>query len=364
MSNTLGCNASSGVANAAQNAGYGDANYQNSFAFHSCGGSCAKEMCASGTCNTALSYVSMAVPHAYTLCRKIPGGCGLGTDVDVNNCGQCGFVCPSVPNATVTCTDSQCAIQECAYGYQDCDGVFENGCEVDVMNDPLNCGTCGNSCGGESCGGGVCASATSSFAVLEDQNIVYQDLEYVLLKVALTSPMSVSGNWCEEYQNLCAEYGANPTGCGSDFNSGGYGDCKETYGSVGVSNTLGCNASSGVASAANQAGYSDAKYQNSFAFHSCGGSCTKEMCASGTCNTALSYVSMEVPHAYTLCRLIREAVELEPMLTSTIAGLVEMYAPPWPMAPSRARTESAPWVPVTRDMPIVMVPSRMAVKRT
>ena len=132
---------------------------------------------------------------------------------------------------------------------------------------------------------------------------MYQDISYTLLKVSLNSMMSVADNWCFEYQNLCASVGGVPTGCGSNFNGGGYGDCKVTYGSDGVSNSLGCNASSGVANAANNAGYGDATYQNSFAFHSCGGSCQKEMCASGTCNTALSYISMDVEHGYTLCKM-------------------------------------------------------------
>ncbi len=303
VSNSLGCNASDGVANAAKQGGYQDANNQNSFAFHSCGGSCQKEMCATGYCNTALSYVSMEVSHAYTLCKKVSGGCGIGTDVDINNCGACGNVCAQVANASVVCAGGKCTIDSCDFGYADCDGVFENGCEVNTMTDGSNCGTCGTSCGGEACVTGTCASSESSFNVVESQLITYQDITYTLLKVTLASNMSVAANWCYEYKNLCADFGGVPTGCGSNFNGGGYGDCKQTYGSDGQSNSLGCNASGGVANAAKQAGYGDANGQNSFAFHSCGSSCQKEMCATGYCNTALSYVSMEVPHAYTLCKM-------------------------------------------------------------
>jgi len=299
----LGCNASGGVSSAAQQAGYEDANSQNSFAFHSCGGNCQKEMCASGGCNGALSYVSMEVPHAYTLCRVIPGGCGIGTDVDINNCGTCGNVCPQVANGTVACNDGVCSVGSCDSGYGDCDEAFENGCEIDLMSDSNHCGVCESSCGGESCSTGTCASSTNSFTIIESQPIVHEDISYTLLKVSLNSAMSVAQNWCAEYQNLCSSVGGVPTGCGSNFNGGSYGDCKVTYGSDGISNSLGCNASGGVSSAAQQAGYGDANSQNSFAFHSCGGNCQKQMCASGSCNSALSYVSMEVNHAYTLCKM-------------------------------------------------------------
>ena len=115
--------------------------------------------------------------------------------------------------------------------------------------------------------------------------------------------MSVAETWCHEYLNLCQAYGGVPTGCGDDFDGGGYADCKEMYLSDGVSNTLGCNPSGGVSSAAQQAGYPDATSMNSFAFHSCGGSCQKQMCNGDYCNSALSYISVGQPFGYTLCKM-------------------------------------------------------------
>lgn len=307
VSDSLGCNPSSGVANAAILAGFSEATSSNSFGFHSCGGSCMKEMCEGQNCNSALSYVDTSVAEAYTLCKSIPGGCGIGTDVDVNHCGSCGNVCASTPNASHHCESGECMIKSCDLGALDCDGVYDNGCEIDAMNDPQNCGSCGNVCSGGSadgCAGGTCLSSLSSFTVLESQDIVYADIGYVLLKVSLNSMNSVSENWCQEYQDLCSSYEGFPTGCGDQFNFGSYQDCKTTYSSLGVSNSLGCNPSGGVASAAGQAGYTDATSANSFAFHSCGGACSKQMCAGSNCNSALSYIDMGQSHGYTLCKKI------------------------------------------------------------
>jgi hypothetical protein len=72
--NTLSCNPSGGVMNAAKQNGYGDATFTNSFGFHTCidnqPGSCTKTMCSGNNCNNALSYFDFAQPFGYTLCRK------------------------------------------------------------------------------------------------------------------------------------------------------------------------------------------------------------------------------------------------------------------------------------------------------
>ncbi len=70
-SDTLGCNPSGGVANAAIQNGFSDANSYNSFGFHYCdAGTCSKTMCSGTYCSTSLSYVDLTEPYGYTLCKK------------------------------------------------------------------------------------------------------------------------------------------------------------------------------------------------------------------------------------------------------------------------------------------------------
>jgi len=337
ISNTLGCNASGGVRNAAVQAGYADATSQNSFAFHSCGGSCQKEMCSGDHCNSALSYIDASKDHGYTLCLvclpecsgKVCGddGCGgdcgtCGGEQDACIAGQCvcqpacdGLDCGAdgCGGSCSDCAGLECGDDGCGGHCGTCGGYQEEGvagecvCQPDCEGKACGADGCGGSCGscdvaGEQCAGGSCHPAVGSFGIMETKDITYQGLDYLLLKVGLISSTATTDNWCYEYTQLCQHYGYVPTGCGDSYNSGGYGDCKTTYLSDGTSNTLGCNPSGGVSNAASQNGYADATSQNSFAFHSCGGSCQKEMCSGTYCNSALSYIDMTMAHGYTLCK--------------------------------------------------------------
>lgn len=76
----------------------------------------------------------------------------------VANCGECGQGCAAT-NATVACVDQggsnyQCEIATCVDGpslnYEDCDGQYANGCEVNVLTNVNHCGGCAGG-GGQSC---------------------------------------------------------------------------------------------------------------------------------------------------------------------------------------------------------------------
>jgi alpha-tubulin suppressor-like RCC1 family protein len=49
-------------------------------------------------------------------------------------------------------------VASCASGFDDCDGIYANGCEADLSSDAMNCGACGTACGpGGSCAAGSCS---------------------------------------------------------------------------------------------------------------------------------------------------------------------------------------------------------------
>ncbi len=236
-------------------------------------------------------------------------GCEIDLSKDLNNCGSCNNACPLVDHGQTSCESGSCAIASCDADWGDCDMTVANGCEASLLNDTAHCSACNSPCNlaaNEQCLSGVCKTVPFNYQVLETKNVNYQGIDYLLLKVSYLSQTSIAANWCAEYLALCQSYGYVPTGCGSNFNSGGYGYCKSKYLSDGVSNTLNCNASSGVAAAAKQAGYADASSTNSFAFHSCNDgpdtSCGKTMCTGDYCNNALSYFGYSKPHGYTLCK--------------------------------------------------------------
>src|SRR5262245_10073084 len=53
---------------------------------------------------------------------------------DLFHCGICGRACNNPPNGeAISCVDGACSIAECAGGFDDCDGDFENGCEADLL---------------------------------------------------------------------------------------------------------------------------------------------------------------------------------------------------------------------------------------
>jgi hypothetical protein len=339
-SNSLGCNPSGGVSNAAQQNGFPGATSANSFGYHSCGGSCQKQMCSGDHCNSALSYIDTTKDYGYTLCLMCKPDC------EGKSCGDdgCGGTCGTCQGEQDLCTDGLCLCQPacdgkvcgkdgCGGSCGGCDGKVcgGDGCDgicgvCPGLQDECIAGACvcipdcdGKVCGEDGCGGscgacndpnqgchmGDCKPYKGSWIILDEKEIVYKGIYYLLLKVGFKSDMSTADNWCYEYTDLCESYGYVPTGCGDDFPNGGYGECKTKYMSDGTSNSLGCNPSGGISNAAQQSGYGDANSANSFGFHSCGGSCQKQMCSGQHCNSALSYIDMTKEHGYTLCLMCK-----------------------------------------------------------
>ncbi len=93
--------------------------------------------CVGGNCN----IVTCAT--GYADCNLNPNdGCEtnvLGTDNA--NCGGCNIPCAPA-HANGICQAGSCTLGACAPGYQDCDTMPGDGCEVNTDNDPNHCGSC------------------------------------------------------------------------------------------------------------------------------------------------------------------------------------------------------------------------------
>jgi hypothetical protein len=87
---------------------------------------------------------------------------------DPANCRTCGGRCPGLSSASArraaqggpTCIGGECSYV-CFPGFADCDGDYDNGCEVNLQNDPRHCGSCKTPCPlgpGQPCVAGQCLS--------------------------------------------------------------------------------------------------------------------------------------------------------------------------------------------------------------
>jgi hypothetical protein len=111
--------------------------------------------CSSGSCTVA------SCNAGYGNCDgSAANGCEVNLQTSVSNCGSCGNAC-STPNGSPTCSSGSCAVGSCNSGYANCNGSPADGCEINITNDALNCGGCGNNCGSV-CIGNVAATSCSA----------------------------------------------------------------------------------------------------------------------------------------------------------------------------------------------------------
>lgn len=93
--------------------------------------------------------------------------CNTNLSNDSKNCGACGKECPvgfGYLNMTSACVNGTCeptCVKQLAGGkfwnFADCNGVLEDGCEINTSTDPNNCGGCGLECAaGVPCVDGKC----------------------------------------------------------------------------------------------------------------------------------------------------------------------------------------------------------------
>lgn len=114
-----------------------------------------------------LACVATDCPAPFATCPSDEGPvykCGTDLAHDVKNCGSCGNECLVYKplHMTSRCVDGACEL-ECRNDpssqtdMRNCNGEIDDGCEIDVLKDPKNCGACGKACAaGDPCIKGKC----------------------------------------------------------------------------------------------------------------------------------------------------------------------------------------------------------------
>ncbi|MEZ4375617.1 MAG: hypothetical protein R3B07_32705 [Polyangiaceae bacterium] len=158
--------------------------------------------------------------------------CG-DTCVNVNDpafgCAAPGCSSCVVPNATPVCSGVNCAIGSCAAGFDDCNTDAVDGCEINIDQDPRNCGGCGNDCFANTtadnwrCVAGKCEVSSCPLG-FEDCNQDPSDG----CEVDLNSSVGNCG-FCSNPCNLAnATAQCNAGQCEVGSCDSGYGDCDGT----------------------------------------------------------------------------------------------------------------------------------------
>jgi hypothetical protein len=112
-------------------------------------------------------------------CNGVPGdGCEADSAINLTHCGACGNTCPMVSNGTRGCSAGICGIEKCNAGFADCNASAKDGCEINTTSDSLHCGACGKACklsnATSSCTAGACVIKKCDFG-WEDCNGVAAD---------------------------------------------------------------------------------------------------------------------------------------------------------------------------------------------
>ncbi|MBN9164187.1 MAG: hypothetical protein J0I07_24700 [Myxococcales bacterium] len=122
-----------------------------------------------------LACIGTECPYPFATCASGNGPsykCGTDLAHDSLNCGACGNKCLVYEPLKMTsrCVDGACEL-ECMNDpsrptdRRNCNGEIDDGCEVDVLVDPNNCGACGKVCpGGQPCVKGKCACPPGQLA--------------------------------------------------------------------------------------------------------------------------------------------------------------------------------------------------------
>jgi hypothetical protein len=122
--------------------------------------SCAAGLCTSSCTGTLLNCAMPAAPDD-------DDGCETDVLTSPDHCGMCGAPCEPANAANRTCVAGLCA-PECLPGFADCDGPkagqLDNGCEIEITSDSLHCGACATPCPLTNAAGATCTAGICSYA--------------------------------------------------------------------------------------------------------------------------------------------------------------------------------------------------------
>lgn len=142
-----------------------------------CGVACSSTHGTPG-CNNA--HCTVSCESGFGDCDNDPdNGCETDLVTDPLHCSSCDSVCPLFPNAAATCSESLCGFA-CQPGRADCNLQVADGCEADLWTEPTHCGSCGHSCGEGTCVGGLCSpilaantGSAKAHAIAVDSSWIY-----------------------------------------------------------------------------------------------------------------------------------------------------------------------------------------------
>lgn len=175
--------------------------------------------CAAGACMPSCS-------PGFLHCSQDPAdGCEVDKLTDPQNCGACGVRCLQRANATPGCSAGQCGIGSCAAGFGDCNQVVDDGCETSLTG-VKDCGRCGNACptpanASPGCNAGQCGIAGCNSGFGDCDGASFDGCEIDLRSDALN---------CGRCANLCSLPNATPmclnSACAIAACAPGYTNCN------------------------------------------------------------------------------------------------------------------------------------------
>ncbi|HEY3444871.1 MAG TPA: hypothetical protein VGK67_00850 [Myxococcales bacterium] len=176
---------------------------------------CRGELCAPG-CTAA---------HGCADAKVCCSGACLDTQADPDHCGTCA-PCPATPHGSVRCQQGVCELASCDPGFDDCNGVLQDGCEEDLRSTAEHCGTCETSCsaaqGAARCLDSACAVASCDTGWGDCDHLPGNGCEADLSIDALNC--SACGKACEALPH--AETACKLGGCTFGGCLAGYSDCN------------------------------------------------------------------------------------------------------------------------------------------